>query len=161
MKGKMKVAIAIILVVAMLASLVAAVIMSQKSVTNHAGISAVGSISLWQDAGCTIPLTSFNWGDNLVASQALRYWLWIKNDANVPLQITREVTGFEENDGVRYYSPSASAYNFVFTINGGNDWSVPKTLAAGAVMMVEFNLNIGAVPQAVSLDWTVTFTGVQ
>lgn len=155
----MKVAIVLVLVAVMLASLAAAAVLSQKSVTNHAGINAVGSISLWQNAECTVPLTSFDWGDDLVASQALSHRLWIKNDGNVPLGITKEVVGFEVQSGTSFYSPSVDVWNFKFTLNGGADWSIPKTLDAGAVMTVEFNLNIGANPAAVDIDWTVTFTG--
>jgi len=54
-------------------------------IPNVATIKAIG-IGVYQDAGCTTPLTEINWG-TLEPAQTKSYTLYLRNESNVPITL--------------------------------------------------------------------------
>lgn len=147
------------------ASLSYAILLCQNSFKQTATIATVGALSIWNDSGCTVPLTAKNWG-TLGASAYFNRTAYLRNDGNSVQYLGWNATGFTGRDAGFYYvgAISPSGYDFRFNIWLGNTlWGYGGTdvsLAKGAVLTVTLSLLTGASPTAGAvLNSTVTFYG--
>ncbi len=118
MARKISVAVAGLVSVALLLSVVLGALLVQEQFSNHAAIRVNGNISLWQDAACTQRLTSLEWGDSFTANQTVDKIVYLKSDANFRVYIGWQATGFSWFD-------DASGHNTGFYFNdasGSGKW---------------------------------------
>ena len=121
-----------------------AAMVSSRTFSNSTGVAAVG-VGVFQDSGCTTPLTSINWGI-LNPGDAPFANVYVRNNGTVSVTLTM-TTG--------NWNPSAASGNFTVTWNQQN-----YVLAANSVIPATITLTVS--PSAVgiaSVTFDITITG--
>ena len=66
------------------------------TVKNRGTVKAVG-ISIYEDAGCTVPLTEIDWGE-VYPDSSFTYEAWLKNEGNVAVTVAMHTDNWVPDD---------------------------------------------------------------
>jgi hypothetical protein len=123
-----------------------AALTSVSTFHNTTGVNSVG-VSVFSDSGCTIPVTTINWG-MLNPGVAPTDPIYVKNNGTASVTLTM-TTG--------NWNPSAAQGNFTVTWNQQN-----TILAAGTDISALITLNVSSSAVGIaSVTFDITITGTQ
>jgi len=85
-------------------------------VKNYGVVKAIG-ISIYEDAGCTVPLTEIDWGLVSPAS-SVPYEAWLKNEGSVVVTVTMSVAKWVPSEASEYMSLTWSCEGVSVSVDG-------------------------------------------
>jgi hypothetical protein len=91
---------ALVLAVALTIAGVLAVIQSSKTVPSHGHIQGI-SVNLYSNAGCTVPLTSVDWG-NINNGTSTNSTIYVKNEGTANMTLTMTASGWSPLNATTY-----------------------------------------------------------
>jgi hypothetical protein len=129
-------ALAVILMVAG----VLAIIQSSKTVPSHGHIQGI-SVNLYSDAGCTLPLTSVDWG-NINNGTSTIYTIYIKNEGTANMTLSMTTNTWTPSNATSYVTLTWNRDSYVLanqtSVSADLDLTVSPSLTDG----MDFTVNI-------------------
>jgi archaellum component FlaG (FlaF/FlaG flagellin family) len=135
----------VLLAMAVTGTLVAALLTSSKTVSNSGNVRAIG-VGVYSDSGCTMDLTSINWG-SFTAGSSKNYTIYVKNEGSVAVVLSKSTSNWNPASASTYMTFSWNRDSYV--LNAGTSVSAVLTLAVAS--------NINGI-STFSFDITITGT---
>jgi len=125
-----------------------ATVLVSRTVNMTANIVAVGSISLFSDSACTVPLTTIDWGNSQVQGSYIDKDIFVKETSGVDVWVSWALTGLTQIQN--YYTDNGGGItgtgNVGIQFNSGDDTMFCGTvhpLVANGVFDIPIRLLVG------------------
>ena len=135
----------VLLAMAVTGTLVIALLTSSQTVSNNGTVKAIG-VGVYSDSGCTLALTSINWG-SFEAGSSKNYTIYVKNNGNVAVVLSKSTGNWNPASASTYMTFSWNRDSYVLT--AGTSVSARLTLTVAS--------NINGI-NTFSFDITITGT---
>lgn len=119
---------------------------SQYLIQNTGNVVTIG-VSAWADSACTIPFTSYNWG-NLLPSETKHVALYVKNNGTQDLTLLHWFGDWTPPSMESSVMPALNMTDYM-------------PIASGQVIHFDYSVTIAAAPASGSFSYTVTIQGDQ
>ena len=132
---------AVIAVVALLLTVIAAGALTDSVTVPLAGSITAVNVDVYSDAGCTVPCTSLNVG-SLAPGASATQTIYVKNNGTVPETLSMAVAGWNPSNAGSYLTLSWNRVGYVLNAGSSVQATLTLTAAANTGSLTTFSCNV-------------------